>query len=561
MESEEEPEEDPQEDSEEEDEPKKKWLNKASESDLNTLPSDYTAPDEETETDLDSTARCEAKTKELENTCESSVQSKPDLPQTIPAYMLPNYLLHLMAPSRRSGASSDDAIPNITAIIKMVATIKDVPTRSHEAALGMTWEEFKALPMEEFCPSIEMVILETEFWNHAMVGANHVAYTDRFHELAKLVPHLATPESKRIQSDILKAGALTDEAVRCGTLSKSGEKRKEVVESRKKGGSWTDNKREKLGKGFVAAFPARTKYAGIHPRCTKCNAHHPTSVPCLLCYNYQKPGHFIRDFRSAKNVAPVNAVRMGNNQRFSSHKAVIVCHEKVVRIPLENGKVLMVHGERTKESPKSMKGTKLDEPKLNLVPGPTPITKSPYRLAPSEMQELSEQLQELQDKDILKTAFRTRYEHFEFMIMPFGLTNALASKEDHKVHLKIVLELLKKEKLFAKFSKCEFGLQEVRFLRHVVNRNGIHVDPSKIEAVKNWKIPKTPSKIRSFLGLAGYYRRFIANFSKIDKPLTSLTQKNQKYEWGMEQEEAFQTLKDNLCNASILSLPVDQMTL
>ncbi|GJR92585.1 reverse transcriptase domain-containing protein [Tanacetum coccineum] len=97
--------------------------------------------------------------------------------------------------------------------------------------------------------------------------------------------------------------------------------------------------------------------------------------------------------------------------------------------------------------------------------------------------------------------------------------------------------------------------EEVHFLGHVVNQNGIHVDPSKIEAVKNWKTPTTPSEIRSFLGLAGYYRRFIANFSKIAKPLTLLTQKNQKYVWGMEQEEAFQTLKNNLCDAPILTLP------
>ncbi|GJS14933.1 putative reverse transcriptase domain-containing protein [Tanacetum coccineum] len=126
--------------------------------------------------------------------------------------------------------------------------------------------------------------------------------------------------------------------------------------------------------------------------------------------------------------------------------------------------------------------------------------------------------------------------------------------EDREVHLKLVLELLKKEKLFAKFSKCEFWLQEVHFLGHVVNNNDIHVDPSKIEAVKNWKAPKTPSEIRSFLGLAGYYRRFIMNFSKIVKPLTLMTQKNQKYEWGVDQEESFHTLKDNLCYAPILSL-------
>ncbi|GJR24081.1 putative reverse transcriptase domain-containing protein [Tanacetum coccineum] len=188
-------------------------------------------------------------------------------------------------------------------------------------------------------------------------------------------------------------------------------------------------------------------------------------------------------------------------------------------------------------------------------------------------------------EDILKTAFRTRYGHFEFTVMSFGLTNAPAvfmdlmnrvcksyldkfvivfiddiliyskSKEDHDVHLKLVLELLKKEKLFAKFSKCEFWLEDVRFLGHVVNSNDIYVDSSKIEAMKNWKVPKTPFEIRSFLGLAGYYRHFIANFSKVAKPLTSLTLKNQKYEWGKEQEEAFQTLKDNLCNVPILSLP------
>ncbi|GJW50476.1 putative reverse transcriptase domain-containing protein [Tanacetum coccineum] len=129
------------------------------------------------------------------------------------------------------------------------------------------------------------------------------------------------------------------------------------------------------------------------------------------------------------------------------------------------------------------------------------------------------------------------------------------TKEDHENHLRLMLDLLRKEKLYAKFSKCEFWLQEVHFLGHVVNHDGIHVDPSKIEAVKSWKAPTTPSEVRSFLGLAGYYRRFIENFSKIAKPLTSLTQKNQKYEWGEKQEEAFQTLKDNLCNAPILSLP------
>ena len=129
------------------------------------------------------------------------------------------------------------------------------------------------------------------------------------------------------------------------------------------------------------------------------------------------------------------------------------------------------------------------------------------------------------------------------------------SKEEHGQHLRLILELLRKEKLYAKFSKCEFWLREVDFLGHVVSQKGIHVDPSKIKAIENWETPKTPTEIRSFLGLAGYYRRFIENFSKIAKPLTTLTQKGVNFDWTDKQEASFQTLKQRLCSAPILTLP------
>ncbi|GKE01219.1 putative reverse transcriptase domain-containing protein [Tanacetum coccineum] len=129
------------------------------------------------------------------------------------------------------------------------------------------------------------------------------------------------------------------------------------------------------------------------------------------------------------------------------------------------------------------------------------------------------------------------------------------TQEEHVEHLRLVLRLLKKEKLYAKFFKCEFWLKEVQFLGHVINGNRIHVEPSKIEAVKNWKAPKTSIKVCSFLELAGYYRRFIKNFSKIAKSLTILTQKCKTFDWGEEQELAFQTLKNKLCNAPVLALP------
>ncbi|GJW18969.1 hypothetical protein Tco_0026405 [Tanacetum coccineum] len=119
----------------------------------------------------------------------------------------------------------------------------------------------------------------------------------------------------------------------------------------------------------------------------------------------------------------------------------------------------------------------------------------------------------------------------------------------------MILELLKKEKLYAKFSKCDFWIRIVQFLRHLIDSQGLHVDPAKIEAVKNWASPTTPTEVRQFLGLAGYYRRFIKDFSKIAKSLTELTQKNKKYIWGKDQELAFQLLKQKLCEAPNLTLP------
>ncbi|GJS90301.1 putative reverse transcriptase domain-containing protein [Tanacetum coccineum] len=171
----------------------------------------------------------------------------------------------------------------------------------------------------------------------------------------------------------------------------------------------------------------------------------------------------------------------------------------------------------------------------------------------------------VREKDIPITAFRTRYGHYEFQVMPFGLTNAPAvfmdlmnrvcksflnkfvivfiddiliyskNKEEHKDHLRIILELLQKEKLYVKFSICEFWLDSVKFLGHVINSQGVYVDPAKVKAIKSWSAPKSPTEVRQFLGLAGYYRRFIEDFSLIVKPLTKLTQKNKTYEWGKEE--------------------------
>ncbi|GJZ49653.1 putative reverse transcriptase domain-containing protein [Tanacetum coccineum] len=632
---------------------------------------------------------------------------------------------------------------------------------SQEVAVSMSWNDFKCMMIQEFCPSHEMKKLESELWNHAMVGAGHVVYTDRFHKLSRLVPHLVTPKSRMIeryvygldpqirrmvaatepktmQKAVQISGALTDEPVRNRTIKKV-EKRGNVGEPSKDRNGRGDNKRTRSVNAFATTVNlVGRENTGTWPKCTPCNSYHAPGGPCRTCYNCNRPGYLAKDYRSVlRNVNLVNVrnppvkayyecgstdhVRpacprwnrvqgpggnrpnqvvannegwgrgnQGNQARgrafmlgakearqdpnivtieiasgqlveidkvikgckleieghvfdidlitfghvsfdviigmdwLSNYKAEIICHGKVVRIPLSDGKVLRVLGERPEEKAKLLMSAKASDKKqeeivvvrdflevfpddlsglpplweiefqIELTSGATPVAKSPYRLAPFELEELSGQLKELQDKelnkltvknryplpriddlfdqlqgsqffskidlrsryhqlrvqedDIPKTAFKTRYRHFEFIVMPSGLTNALAvfmnlmnrvcrpyldkfvivfiddiliyskTREDHVEYLRLVLELLKKEKLYAKFSKCDFWLREVQFLRHVINGNRIHVDPSKIEVVKNWKASRTPTE-------------------------------------GEEQELAFQTLKDKLYNALVLALP------
>ncbi|WVZ80839.1 hypothetical protein U9M48_028285 [Paspalum notatum var. saurae] len=191
----------------------------------------------------------------------------------------------------------------------------------------------------------------------------------------------------------------------------------------------------------------------------------------------------------------------------------------------------------------------------------------------------------IREEDIPKTAFWTRYGLYEYLVMSFGLTNAPAffmymmnsvfmnelgkfvvvfidniliyskSEKEHEEHLRIVLTRLREYKLYAKFSKCAFWLKEVSFLGHILSEKRVAVDPSKVEDVLNWKQPETVTEVRSFLGLAGYYRCFIKDFSKIVKLMNSLTKKNVKYLWSPKCEEAFQTLKKLLTSAPVLAQP------
>ncbi|KAL4033097.1 hypothetical protein IC575_006183 [Cucumis melo] len=189
----------------------------------------------------------------------------------------------------------------------------------------------------------------------------------------------------------------------------------------------------------------------------------------------------------------------------------------------------------------------------------------------------------IKDGDVPKTTFRSRYGHYEFIVMSFGLTNAPTvfmdlinrvfrefldtfvivfiddiliyskTEAEHEEHLHMVLQTLRDNKLYAKFSKCEFWLKQVSFLGHVVSKAGVSVDPAKIEAVIGWTRPSTVNEVRSFLGLAGYYRRFVEDFSRIATPLTQLTRKGAPFVWSKACEDSFHNLKQKLVTAPVLT--------
>ncbi|GJS58290.1 putative reverse transcriptase domain-containing protein [Tanacetum coccineum] len=326
---------------------------------------------------------------------------------------------------------------------------------SREVAVSMSWNNFKFMMIEEFCPSHEMQKLETEFWNHAMVGTGHAAYTDRFYDLA-----------------------------RNGSIKKVT-KRRNMGEPIKDKNGRDDNKRTRTRNDFATTVnPIGKENAGAWPKCTTCNSYNAPGGPCRTCFNCNRPGHLARDCR----VVPRNGQGHGNQRNQA------------------RGRAFMLGAEEARQDPTIMTGIELGE--------------SSFRY---EIEIASGQLVEI-DKVIKGCKLEIEGHVFDIDLIPIGHGS-----------FNVIIELL--------------------FLGHVINGNGIHVDPSKIEAVKNWKAPRTLSEVRSFLGLDGYYHRFIENFSKIAKSLTILTQKCKTFNWGEEQENAFQTLKDKLCNAPVLALP------
>nr|GEV96891.1 hypothetical protein [Tanacetum cinerariifolium] len=490
-----------------------------------------------------------------------------------------------------------------------------IRTLSWKVAVSMSWNDFKFMMTEEFCPSHEMQNLETELLNHVMVGAGHVAKIERYvYGLASQIRGMvAAMKPKTTQKAVQIFGALTDEAVRNGSIKKV-EKRGNMGEPSKDKNDRDDNKRTRTGNVFATTMNPDRR--GVPRNLNPVNARNPPGRTCYECdstdhvmpacprLNREQGPEENRPNQVVANNWGIEPSELGFIYKIEIASRQLVEIDKVIKgcrlefeghvfdidlIPfghgsfdvIIDGKVLRVVGKRPEEKARLLMSVKTSNKYQKEIVVVRDFLESPYRLAPSELEELSGQLKELQDKGFIRPSsspwgapilfVKKKDGTFRMCIDYRELNNLtiknhcplpriddlfdqlqwsqflskidlrpryhqlrvhedeiLKTQEEHVEHLRIVLELLKKEKLYAKFSKCEIWLREVQFLGHVINGNGIHVDLVRL--------------------------KFIKNFSKIAKSLTILTQKCKTVSWGEEQELAFQTLKDKLCNEPVLAL-------
>ncbi|GJZ50899.1 putative reverse transcriptase domain-containing protein [Tanacetum coccineum] len=432
-----------------------------------------------------------------------------------------------------------------------------VATMGLIVANGTSWADMKKMMLEEFCPSKEMQRMENKLRSLKLRDTNIAAYTQRFNELALLCPEAVPSEKKKVKLYIKGL----PENIKGKQPPLSPRTYEEPL--------FEEEQSARVNESFV-----NTNFSHlIDKKLVRLNTSYEVEL-------------------ADKKIVSTNTVLRGSTLNLINHLFEI----DLMLIELGAFDVIIGMDWLVERDAAIV----CVEFRIELVSGAAPIIRAHYRLAPSEMKELSNQLNELPEKEFIRPnsspwgasiLFFKKKDGSFHMCIDYHELNKLTVKNQYPlsriddlfdqlqgscVYSKIDLRsgyhqlrikeediqsphyrpgLLKKKQLYAKFSKCDFWLDFVQFLGHVIDSKGVHIDPSKIKAIKNWAAPTTPTEVRQFLGLVGYYQRFLEGFSLNSKQLTKLTQKNKKYKWGEEEKEAFKMLKQKLCSTLILALP------
>ncbi|GKA14521.1 putative reverse transcriptase domain-containing protein [Tanacetum coccineum] len=503
-------------------------------------------------------------------------------------------------------------------------------------AYSMTWEVLKKKMTDKYYSQGEIKKLEIELWNLKVKGNDVPTYTELFQEPTLICTKFVANETEKVDKyisglpdniygnvksarpktldeTIELANDLMDQKLRTYAKRQTDNKRKANDASRNNHGHQQQPfKKQNVAKAYNMGTGEKKPYGGNFPKRTKCHFHH--NGPCTQkCHKCNKVGHFARDCRSTGNTNVANTQKgngaapkgngcfecgapghfkrdcpklknkdggngnaqgwfpmgketltfRGNESSNGRETLLTVSHCSKAKSKCEGCQAFLSIDNPKKEEDNSK------ENKLRAAP----VARELYRLAPSEMKELLEQLQELSEKGFIRPSSSPWEAPVLFVKNKDGsFRMCIDYRELNKLTVKNHYPLLRIDDLFDQlqgsniYSKIDLRLgyhhPRVReqYIPKTVFRTlyghyefqGIHVDPAKIESIKDWATPKTPTKIRQFLGLAGYYRRFIEGFSKIAKSMTKLTQKGIKFDWGEKEENAFQLIKQKLCSAPIL---------